>query len=62
MTLDLKDALRIAAKDPEFAQAFMKNPGIFKTAFNLTDEQITGIKNASESFVEVLGVEPDGYE
>jgi hypothetical protein len=45
MPLTIKDALRLASKDPAFATELINNPTALKAHFNMTDTQITQLKN-----------------
>lgn len=59
--LDLSDALRMANEDKEFSAEFMANPEKFKTAFNLTDEQIRQVKQTNIALAKLKDVvQPEG--
>ena len=47
MALSLKNALKHAAQDPDFAKEFVGNPAAFKATYNLSDAQIAKIKTIS---------------
>ncbi|HXT69378.1 MAG TPA: hypothetical protein VN700_06470 [Vicinamibacterales bacterium] len=44
MALTIKDALRLASKDPVFANELVNNPTSLKTHFHLSDAQVTQLK------------------
>lgn len=44
MPLTIKDALRLASKDPAFATELVNNPASMKAHFNLTDSQVGQLK------------------
>jgi len=59
MPLSLNDALRIAMKDPQFAQELVQKPDEFKAQFNITDAQIKRLKELSKAAESVsLGLKP----
>lgn len=68
MPLTLKDALRIAQKDPAFANELLTNPEGFMAAFHLTEKQIKELKilgKSAEATTQAAGdgnVALDGYE
>ena len=43
---NLRTALRLAAHDKEFAEALISKPESFKSAFNLSESQVAGLKKA----------------
>lgn len=47
MALTFADALRLAAKDPKFAADLVQNPAQYRTTFNLSDQQVQGLQNAT---------------
>jgi hypothetical protein len=55
--MTLADALRIAREDAVFAKQLLQDPDSFKTAFNLTPEQVNGLRNANLGTV--LNAVPD---
>jgi len=61
MPLTLKDAIRLASKDPEFAKHLAQNPESLKQQFNLTDDQVQKIKAAASGSVAKLSATPAGY-
>lgn len=59
MPLTLQDALRLAAKDVEFAKAFIQEPSAFKALFQLSDAQVERISKMSASeMVQSMGDDP----
>lgn len=46
----IRDALRKAAADSKFGTEFMTNPEKFRREYELTDQQITGIKAAATAY------------
>ncbi len=57
MAMTVQDALRLAKDDPVFAKQLLTDPESLKTAFGLTDAQVTAIKAASLNTI--LGTIPD---
>ena len=49
MAMTIKDALRLATKDPAFANELVSNPESLKAHFNLNDNQVTQLKNLGAS-------------
>ncbi|WP_250507476.1 hypothetical protein [Caballeronia sp. GAFFF3] len=47
MALTFADAMRMAAKDPKFATDLVQNPQDYQQTFNLSQQQVEGLKNAS---------------
>jgi len=47
MPLQFADALRLAAKDPQFAADLVQNPQNYQAAFNLSPQQVNGLKNGT---------------
>lgn len=45
MPLTVKDALRLAQKDPAFATELVNNPEGLKAHFNLTNDQVAQLKH-----------------
>jgi hypothetical protein len=45
MALSIKDALRLAAKDPHFATELVSNPNSLKAQFNLSDTQVAHLES-----------------
>jgi hypothetical protein len=60
---NLKDALELAGKDPEFAQQLIRNPEQFKVEYNMTDAQVEQIRTIGpDSGVLAAGAAPEDYE
>lgn len=58
--LELRDAIRMAIENPEFARKLVSNPEQYRSAFNLKDEHIAVIKNIKvEDFAELAQRSPD---
>ena len=49
MPLTVKDALRLATKDPKFAHELVSKPEDFKAQFNLNDAQIAQLKALADA-------------
>ncbi|MEY9748891.1 hypothetical protein ABIF65_008265 [Bradyrhizobium japonicum] len=47
MALTFADAMRLAARDPKFATDLVQNPAEYQKTFNLSQQQVDGLKNAS---------------
>jgi len=47
MALTFADAMRLAAKDPKFAADLVQNPQNYQQTFNLSAQQVQGLKTAS---------------
>jgi len=55
--LNIKDALRIAAKDELFAAQLISNPGAFQAPFNLNEKEVTHLKELGRAaLIAVRGV------
>jgi len=61
MPLTIKDALRLATKDQQFATDLMNNPHELKAHFNLSDAQVTHLKELGAAAAKAkLGLGPRG--
>lgn len=58
--LELRDAIRMAIENPEFARKLVSNPEQYQRAFNLKNEHLAVIKNIKvEDFAELAQRSPD---
>jgi hypothetical protein len=55
MPLTVKDALRLATVDPNFANELVTNPASLKSTFNLTDTHVTQLTNLGAAALKAKG-------
>ena len=58
MALTMKDAIRLAAKDPEFANELLTNPAGLAAQFGITNAQVTAIKNIKATDITTMAKKP----
>jgi hypothetical protein len=58
----IQDLLQRAAKDQNFAQKLMQNPGQFKDEYQLSEEQLKGISGAGQAAHKAAGGHGADYE
>jgi uncharacterized protein YciI len=62
MALTIKDALRLAQADPNFANELMTNPQSLKSTFNLSDAHVAQLQNLGNAALaartKLVGVGP----